>query len=160
MASVFCTKCGQQLPDNASVCPSCGHARTGITTPPASPPPQRFVPANVPVGRKTPGFFRILLDTSFNDFITLKLIKFFYILGCIVFAIVAFIVVPIAILEYSQGFQGLQLSNAERIGAVVIASPVSFIVGVVLLRVYLELVASVFRIAENTTVMAADLNEQ
>ena len=160
MANVVCTKCGQQVPDNATVCPSCGHARTGIPTPPARPPAQGLVPANVSVGHKTPGFFKILLDTSFSDFITLKLIKFFYILGCILNAIGAFIVLPIAVWVYFQGFQGFQPSNAERIAAVLIASPVLFIVGVVLLRVWLELVASVFRIAENTTEMAADLNTQ
>jgi|GEM_PF-1166817 hypothetical protein len=156
MANVFCTKCGQQVPDNATVCPSCGHARTGIPTSPARPPAQGLAPANVSVGHKTPGFFRILLDTSFNDFITLKLIKFFYILGCIVFAIGAFIAVHIAVWVYTQGFL---VSNAERIAGVLILWPVLFVVLVVLLRVWLELLASVFRIAENTTEMAADLNK-
>ena len=162
MANVFCTKCGQQVPDNATVCPSCGHARTGIPTSPASPPAQKFAPANVSVGRKTPGFFKILLDTSFNDFITLKLIKFFYILDCAVCAIGAFIVVPIAVWVFPQGLlpQGFQVSNAERVAGVLILPPVLFIVGVVLLRVWLELVASIFRIAENTTEMADDLNKR
>lgn len=68
MAVVFCTKCGKQVPDNATSCPSCGHARTGITALPASPPPQRLAPANISAGHETPGFFKILLDTSFNDF--------------------------------------------------------------------------------------------
>ena len=121
--------------------------------------PQRIVPANVSVGHETPGFFKILLDTSFNDFITLKLIKFFYILGCILSAIDAFIGVPIAVWIYAQAYL-INVSNAERIAGIVILAPILFIVEVVLLRVWLELVASVFRIAENTTVMAADLNQR
>ncbi len=158
MANVFCTKCGQQLPDNSTTCPSCGHARTAIPiSPPPSSPSQGRAPANVSAGHKTPGFFRILLDASFSDFITLKLIKFFYILGSIVFAIGAFIVVPIAVWTYPQPFV---VSNAERIAVVAVLSPVLFIVALVLLRVYLELVASIFRIAENTTEMAADLNNR
>jgi hypothetical protein len=139
-----------------AVCVRRGHARTAIPTSSPSPSPQGLAPANVSAGHKTPGFFRILTDTSFNDFITLKLIKFFYILGSIVFAIGAFIVVPIAVWTYPQPFM---VSNAERIAVVVVLSPVLFIVTVVLLRVYLELVASIFRIAENTTEMAVDLNK-
>jgi Domain of unknown function (DUF4282)/zinc-ribbon domain len=154
MANLFCTKCGKQVPENVSSCPSCGHARTGITTPPANPPAPVFAsPIALPVGRKAPGFFRILLDTSFNDFITLKLIKFFYILGSIVFLIAAFVLVW----QYAQL---LLPTSGERIAALLILSPILFIVAVVLLRVYLELVASIFRIAENTTVMAADLNKR
>lgn len=147
------------MSDNATICPSCGHARTGIPAPPVRPSPQRLAPANVSVGHETPGFFKILLDTSFNDFITLKLIKFFYILGCILSAIDAFIGVPIAVWVYAQAYL-TNVSNAERIAGIVILSPILFIVEVVLLRVWLELVASVFRIAENTTVMAADLNQR
>ncbi|MGA9724852.1 MAG: hypothetical protein WBQ86_20520 [Candidatus Binatus sp.] len=52
------------------------------------------------------------------------------------------------------------MTNGERIAGVVIASLVLYIVGVVLRCVYLELVASIFWIAENTTEMAADLNKR
>lgn len=148
MANVFCTKCGKQVPDNATSCPSCGHARTGIPISPARAPAQVPAAANVSVGHETPGFFKILLDASFSDFITLKLIKWLYILGCIVQGIGTFITVW----EYTQSFVG-------RIAGVLILWPVLFIVSVVLLRVGLELLAAVFRIAENTTEMAADLNK-
>lgn len=63
---------------------------------------------------------------------------------------------PIAVWTYPQPFV---VSNAERIAVVVVLSPVLFILAVILLRVYLELWASIFRIAENTTEMAVDLNK-
>lgn len=105
--------------------------------------------ANVSVEHKTPDFLKILLDTSFSDFLALKLIKFFYILGCIVFGIGALI----AVWEYTESFLG-------RIAGVVILWPILFIVAVVIWRVWLELVAAIFRIAENTTEMAGDLNRR
>lgn len=66
---------------------------------------------------------------------------------------------PIAVWVYAQAFL-INVSNSERIAGIVILSPILFIVEVVLLRVCLELVASVFRIAENTTAMMADLNKR
>ncbi len=148
MASVFCSKCGRQVSDNASVCPSCGHARTGIPASSARPAAQGLAPVNHPAGHETPGFFKILLNASFSDFITLKLIKWLYILGCIVCAIGALSALA-TLREYTQGSAGILL-----------LWPVLFIVLVVLLRVWLELVASIFRIAENTTQMAEDLDKR
>lgn len=52
--------------------------------------------------------------------------------------------------------ESLILSNLQF---AVVLSPVLFVLAVVLLRAYLELVASIFRIAENTTEMAVDLNK-
>jgi hypothetical protein len=59
----------------------------------------------------------------------------------------------IAVWEYTESFLG-------RIAGVVILWPILFIVAVVIWRVWLELVAAIFRIAENTTEMAGDLNRR
>jgi hypothetical protein len=64
--------------------------------------------------------------------------------------------VPIALWVYPQPFV---VSNPERIAVVLILSPVLFIILVVISRVWLELTAALFRIAENTTEMVKDLNK-
>ena len=87
--------------------------------------------------------FDALKDVSFTEFITLKLIKFLYILGLLGIAIGVLLMVLGA---FSQGFvTGLGALMLGAIGA---------LLAVVFLRVYLEIIAVVFRIASNTARIA------
>ena len=87
--------------------------------------------------------FDALKDVSFTEFITLKLIKFLYILGLLGIAIGVLLMVLGA---FSQGFvTGLGSLMLGAIGA---------LLAVAFLRVYLEIIAVVFRIASNTARIA------
>ena len=84
-----------------------------------------------------------LMDTSFTEFITLKLLKFIYILGLI--GIVLSIGVT-ALAAFSQGF-------FYGIGGLIVGA-IAIVLSALVLRVYMELIAVVFRIAKNTREIA------
>lgn len=85
-------------------------------------------------------FFSSLLDMSFSDFITPKIIKVLFILAIIGSAIWA-----LALLV-----AGIASGSAGGILGGLIGAPIVFILAVILSRVYLELLLVMFRIAENT----------
>ena len=84
-----------------------------------------------------PSFFGSLFDFSFSRFVTLRLVKFFYVVAMIVLALVMLVVIAF--------------------GSVVPVSGVWFVLGPILallllmIRVWLELVVVVFRIDETAT---------
>lgn len=85
------------------------------------------------------GFFTQLFDFSFTEFITTKIIKFIYIIGMIVTGLAT---IGIIISGFSQ---------SVVIGIVaLIFSPLIFIIYVIILRVWLEIIIVIFRISENT----------
>ncbi len=84
--------------------------------------------------------FAPLLDFRFTKFITVKIIQVLYLVGIAVTALYIF-----------AGVIG-----AFQMGAVygmfaLIMSPLVFLLSVLILRVYLEIIAVIFRIAENTS---------
>ena len=87
--------------------------------------------------------FDALKDTSFNEFVTLKLIKFIYIIGL---AAIAIGVVLTVLGALSQGF-------LIAVGALVLGS-IGALFAVLMLRVYLEIMVVVFRVAANTAKIA------
>jgi uncharacterized membrane protein len=85
-----------------------------------------------------PGLAASLFDFSFNEFITTRIIKFIYALGIIVAAVGA-------IMFIASGF-------AKSGGAGVLfllLSPLAFLLYVVMIRVWLEVLIVIFRIAEH-----------
>lgn len=89
------------------------------------------------------GFLRALFDFSFSEFVTTRLIKLLYGIGVLLAAVAALVVVV-------GGF-----SDSASVGVVaLILSPVVFLAFVILVRVYLELVIVVFRIAEHARDLA------
>ena len=98
------------------------------------------------------GFVSALLDFSFTQFISVKLVKVLYFVAIILAAI--FIVVGIFV-AFSNGI-------SYGIGAIILA-PVLFAIDVVIMRVIFEFVVVIFRIAqfthqiaENTATEAAE----
>lgn len=88
------------------------------------------------------GFFTQLFDFSFTEFITTKIIKFIYILGMIVTGLAT---IGIIISGFSQ---------SVVIGIVaLIFSPLIFLIYVIVLRVWLEIIIVIFRISENTELL-------
>ena len=85
------------------------------------------------------GFLGSIFDLSFTEFITIRIIKFLFILG-VIFAAIGTLVLIVT------GF-----SNGIGAGIVsLILSPLIFLVYVLLARVWCEMILVVFRIAEHT----------
>ena len=90
------------------------------------------------------GFWSCLFDLSFTEFITTRVIKILYMLGIGIAAIVGLMLIVTA---FTKGF---------AVGLLhVIAAPIVFILLVIVLRIYMELVLTLFRIEENTRKPAA-----
>jgi len=82
-------------------------------------------------------FIEALFDLSFSDFVSTRLIKVLYILGIVVAAVSAIMTL----------LGGIRAGAAAGLVSVLIA-PIIFFVAVIALRVWLELVIVIFRIAE------------
>ncbi len=90
-------------------------------------------------------FFSVLFDLSFTEFITTRIVKFLFIVSIILSAIGALLLVGAGLKE------GFVAGVASVLGASVL-----FVFYVLLSRIYLEILVAVFRIAENTAIMAAN----
>lgn len=110
-------------------------------------------------GRK--GFFGSLFDLSFRHFVTGGVVKFLYVISSI-FAILNALFTA----GYLSVLLGAFLSSAtgsSSVGVVLgsllflAAAPLLTLLGVVYVRVLLEIVVVLFRIAENTSEMAHGL---
>lgn len=89
--------------------------------------------------RSEPGFLGRLFDTSFTSFITLSIIQLLFkiFIGLAALSTAAFVVVAFA--------------ADPAVGVVaLILGPLLFLLYVILVRIYLELVVVFFRIEENT----------
>lgn len=86
------------------------------------------------------GFFSSLFDLSFDEFITMRIVRVLFILGIIGSGILAlsFII---------SGFAG---DNPAMGILFLLLSPVVFFLYVIMVRVWLEIVLVIFKIAENT----------
>lgn len=89
------------------------------------------------------GFLGALFDFSFSEFITTKLIQILFIIGIIFSAIVALIFIV----------SGFNLSSGIGI-LFLILSPIIFVLYVILIRIWLEIIIVIFKIAENTKKLA------
>ena len=88
--------------------------------------------------------FSSLFDLSFRRFITLGIVKILYILVLVLIAIGWLIGV---VSGFSQG------AGAGLIGLVVVS--IAALIQVIFARVWLELIVVIFRIGENTSILAA-----
>lgn len=91
-------------------------------------------------------FARALFDLRFTKFITTKIVPILFILGCIAIAMSYLTAVVTAFSHHVS--TGLLV--------MLVVGPVMSLIYVVFLRVLLEVVIVLFRILENTQVMARD----
>ncbi len=89
-------------------------------------------------------FFSSLFDVSFSDFITPKIIKIVFILGIIGSGIAAISMIAGAFAK----------STGMGIVTLIIGAPLSFILMVIAIRIYLELIMIIFRISDNIAKLA------
>lgn len=87
------------------------------------------------------GFFAKIFDLTFSEFVTVKIIKVLFIIGIILATLGAlgFLISSFASGKFFAIIMGL------------ILSPIIWIVYVIMIRVWLEIIIVIFRIAENTT---------
>ena len=90
-----------------------------------------------------PSFFGSLFDFSFSRFVTLRLVKFLYVVSMIL------IVVAVVVLIFQIGIDET-VSGVEVVGYMVLA-PIFALLYLVGVRVGFELVVVVFRIGETAT---------
>lgn len=90
--------------------------------------------------KKEKGFVEAIFDVSFSDFVTVKLVKFIYGAG-IIFGGIFVVVTIISGLFYKGVFAGV---------IAVVFAPVFYILGIIGLRICLEIVIVIFKIEENT----------
>ncbi|MBN2382357.1 DUF4282 domain-containing protein [bacterium] len=89
------------------------------------------------------GFFSVLFDLSFSEFITFRVIKVLYIIGIVIAGLAALFMIIGA------------FTNGVVAGIVcLILSPLVFLLYVLMIRVWLEIVLVLFKIADNTSIMA------
>jgi len=88
------------------------------------------------------GFIASLFDLSFTSFITTKLIKVLYVLGIVGAAL------------WALGMAGTGVLQGGFSLILVLISPVLFLIGVIYMRVMMELIMVLFRAAENVTEIA------
>jgi Domain of unknown function (DUF4282) len=93
----------------------------------------------------TRGFFSSLFDFSFTSNVTPKLIKIIYGIVMVVSGLSALVVIAVS----------FRANAVLGIFVLLVIAPLIFLFYVIVYRVMLEVVMSVFRIAENTTRLAA-----
>jgi hypothetical protein len=109
-------------------------------TAPTAPGPAPTAPGPAPAGSSSAneaGFFARLFDVSMKTFITPSIIKVLFILGLIAVSIFSLIIL---------------VAGAQADGGVVLIllAPLYWFIGVLYLRVILEVIVVLFRIEENT----------
>jgi hypothetical protein len=87
-----------------------------------------------------PNPLALLLDFRFTRFITVRIIQVLYLVGIVIIALYTL-----------AGVIGVFQAGAVKGILALILSPLVFLISVLILRVYLELIAVIFRIAENTS---------
>jgi hypothetical protein len=89
---------------------------------------------------KEKGFFKSLFDISFDAFITTKIIKFVYVLLMVIIGIMAIWGIVFAFIA----------STWLGVLTLFILAPIGFLIYIIIVRIWLELVIVIFKIAENT----------
>ena len=134
----FCRNCGAAV--EGQFCPQCGQPVPAASAPPAPPTPPAAAP---PPPAQSGGFFADLFDFSFSRFITARIIKVLYILA----------ILGLGLMCLMMFVAGITQGGTSALGAI-IGAPLLFFLGLLYVRVLLEVLIVIFRIAENTAEMA------
>lgn len=105
--------------------------------------PSASIRKHLPDGFEPASMLKTLLDYRFTRFITVNIIQVLYVIGA---AVALFFTLASVVISFQAG-------AVMGILALLFA-PVVFLIYVLILRVYLELIVVIFRIAENTRISA------
>lgn len=95
------------------------------------------------IGNTGKSFLSMLFDLSFDDFVTVRIIRVIYVISIIAAAIVGLF-----------WFVTFASNGAGAAILALILVPIAFLLYVIIARVWLEAFMAIFKIAENTSVMA------
>ncbi|MGQ9589738.1 MAG: DUF4282 domain-containing protein [Planctomycetota bacterium] len=94
------------------------------------------------------GFLQTLFDLSFREFVTTRIVQILYVLGILAAALVA---LAMFVAGLARGGAGI---------LAIVLAPLYFVLSVICIRVWLELVIVIFRISENTEILAKKHKEK
>ncbi len=112
------------------------------------PLPQQQPQYQRPTGRRTDndkGFFGALFDFGFDNFIAPKLVKFLFVISLIGITIYTIVMVVAGFGMLSQGAQSQQAAGV----LLVALSPFAWFIGLIVIRLYLELAIVMFKISDD-----------
>jgi len=121
----FCSNCGHETEQVGGLCPSCEKSRGGGS------------PSNSPLTAITleKDFFSSLFDFSMKEIITPKIIRILFVISVLAAGLIGLIML---ITSFAGGV------GVSIFGLILI--PIGFIVSVIFIRVYLELIVVIFNI--------------
>lgn len=129
----FCSSCGTPVPAGSTSCPQCHQAVGSPVQPGAFASPGSGA-----------SFFTCLLDFSFSNFVTQKLVKILYALAFVGAALVYIMMVV----------SGFTLGSGSGVLSLLLLGPLTALLMVLWARVTLEVLMVVFRIADHTREIA------
>jgi hypothetical protein len=131
---MFCTNCGASNKNGANLCINCGESLRNNQI------EDRLSRLrgldDVPSSNKF-GFLHPLIDFSFHRSVTVKMMKFLYILSILCAGLMAFFLILL----------GFETSLWLGLFALLMGAPVLFLLTVMFSRVFLEMILVVFRMA-------------
>ncbi len=133
---MFCTNCGASNKDDAKLCVNCSESLRDNQIEEKLSRPR--VLNDVSSFNKV-DFLRPLFDFSFNQLVTIKMMKFLYILSILSAGLMALFLIIV----------GFETSIWVGIFALLIGAPVVFLLTVISSRVFLEMILVVFRMADH-----------
>jgi hypothetical protein len=95
------------------------------------------------------GLFQTLFDFSFTEFVTTRMIKILFFVGIVIAALGALALI-------GKGFNDGFFSGIIML----LIAPIVFLIYVLLVRVWCEMIIVIFRIAENTSRMVGKNTDQ
>lgn len=167
MIEVVCPSCDARFKAHDSAagriaaCSSCG---TRLRIPDSSIPPLPSAPPAIKVDtgdtaaqrkRTRKGFFALLFDVSFSEFVTPRLTTFIYILSLVILTLIFGLALVFAL---ASGAPLMNRHPAAGLGIMllaVIGVPIGYLLNVIFIRVNLELIIVIFRNEQHTRDLAA-----
>ena len=132
---MFCIHCGASNKDGAKLCINCNES---LRDNPLQEKLSRLKASNDLPHLNKVRFLHPLFDFSFNQFVTIKMVKVLYLLSILSAGVVALSLIVV----------GFNASVGFGIFALLIGAPMIFFLAVISSRVFLEMILVVFRAAD------------
>jgi hypothetical protein len=135
---MFCTNCGASNKDDATSCINCGESLSEDQIEESLSSIRGLRGASI---HKKVDLLRALFSLSFNQWVSLKLVKFLYGLSILSAGLIAIFFV----------MMGFKISMWFGFFSLLIGAPLIFLLIVIYSRVFLEMILAIFRLADHIT---------